>query len=99
MVQYMQGLATSLGQAPLPPAVFAAPSFVRDATPPPSAASNDGPLMQDLSPPQPPPWAQYRPPLQQLQGSPYQHQHSSPYSQQPYASPPCQQPPRPPPSL
>ncbi|CAN6371484.1 unnamed protein product, partial [Urochloa humidicola] len=40
VVQYMQNLATSLGHAPLPPALFAAPPFVRDATPPPSAASN-----------------------------------------------------------
>ncbi|CAN6226770.1 unnamed protein product, partial [Urochloa humidicola] len=58
MVQYMQGLATSLGQAPLPPALFAPPPFVRDATPPPSAASN----IPDMSPPQPLHWSQTPPP-------------------------------------
>ncbi|CAO2152923.1 unnamed protein product, partial [Urochloa humidicola] len=58
VVQYMQGLATSLGQAPLPPALFASLPFVRDATPPPSAASN----IPDMSPPQPVHWSQTPPP-------------------------------------
>ncbi|CAN6278400.1 unnamed protein product [Urochloa humidicola] len=64
MVQYMQSLGAAIGQSP-PPALFAPPLV--DATPGQSAASNDGPLAHEMSPPQ-----QWSPRPQQPPGMAYQ---------------------------
>ncbi|CAN6211029.1 unnamed protein product [Urochloa humidicola] len=67
MVQYMQTLGAAIGQSPTP-ALFAPP--LADATPGQSAASNDGPLAHEMSPPQQ--WSPWLPRPQLAPGMAYQ---------------------------